>query len=86
MFCQTFRCPGVTVGLFVEMLINSTLGVLLNWFHLLGTLGLEVLPMICLYHLLLLNSALLLAEPYPPPTYFPIGAKNVGRFQPVFGI
>lgn len=34
--------------LFAKMSIKSTLGVLLNWFHLLGTFH-QVLPVICLY-------------------------------------
>lgn len=38
-FCQTLKCPGAAAWLFVEMSINGTLGVELNWFHLLGTLG-----------------------------------------------
>lgn len=38
--CQTFRRPGAAIWLFVEMSSNSTLGVLLNWFHLSATLGL----------------------------------------------
>lgn len=79
--CQMFRCPGAAIWLFVEMSSNSTLGALLNWFHLSATLGLAsdlpaTPPKIC-----------------PPPSpdtqllpSLPGGAENVGGFQPVCGI
>lgn len=79
--CQTFRCPGVAIWLFVEMWSNSTLGALLNWFHLSATLGLAsdlpaAPPKIC--------------PPPSPATHtlpsLPSGAENVGGFQPVCGI
>lgn len=38
--CQTFGRPGAAIWLFVEMPSNSTLGALLNWFHLSATRGL----------------------------------------------
>ena len=79
--CQAFRRPGAAIWLFVEMSSNSTLGALLNWFHLLLTLGLAsdlpaTPPKIC-----------------PPPSpathtlpFLPSGAENGGGFQPVCGI
>lgn len=56
---RRFKYPRVAIWLFAEMMVNSTLGVLLNWFHLLGTLH-QVLPVISAP---LLSLALLPTQP-----------------------
>lgn len=74
------------IWLFAVMSLKSTLGVLLNWFLLLGTFH-RVLHWICLYptHTSPRCPPLSTAKTTPPPSS-PNGAKNVGGFQPVCGI
>ncbi len=71
MFCQRFRCPGAAIWLFAEMSIKSTLGVLLNWFHLLGTLH-RVLPVICSY-----------PPPLPPQLCLPPSTAKISPPAPM---
>lgn len=85
-FCQTLKCPGAAAWLFVEMSINGTLGVLLNWFHLLGTLGScqrsARSPLRIPASSNPPKSALLQAQPQAPPSEPPTAAAAAALLTP----